>query len=74
MSGEEVSNEDEQEGSSEESDDEVKMEFGKKSEKKKDKKEATGIMNMKFMKTAESNKKERLKNEAKMLVDQIEED
>jgi hypothetical protein len=29
---------------------------------------------MKFMKTAEQNKKERLKNEAKMLVEQIEED
>jgi U3 small nucleolar RNA-associated protein 14 len=75
LSGDEDSDEDENvEDSSEGSDDEVKMEFAKKMESKKAKKEATGIMNMKFMKTADANKKERLKNEAKMLVDQIEND
>lgn len=31
-------------------------------------------MNMKFMKTAEDNKKERLNNEAKSLVEQIQQD
>ena len=66
--GEEDSESEEQEG-------EISMNFGdKKSKKKEDKNAATGILGMKFMKTAESNKKERLKKEAEMLVEQIEED
>lgn len=49
------------------------MEFKtEKTKSKKTKDEPTGIMNMKFMKTAETTKKERLKNDAKMLVEQIE--
>jgi len=41
----------------------------KKSKKDKD----TGISSMKFMKQGEANKKEKLKNQAKMLIDQIKE-
>ena len=36
--------------------------------------ESGGIQNMKFMKNAESTKKDRLKQEAKMLIEQIQED
>ena len=51
------------------------MEFKKdKTKSKKAKDEPTGIMTMKFMKTAEQSKKEKLKDDAKMLVDQIEND
>lgn len=65
----------EEDSESEEQDGEITMNFGdKKTKKKEDKNAATGIMGMKFMKTAESNKKERLKKEAEMLVEQIEED
>jgi U3 small nucleolar RNA-associated protein 14 len=46
------------------------MEFKKdKVKQKKSKDQPTGIMNMKFMKTAEASKQERLKNDAKMLVE-----
>ena len=45
-----------------------------KKKKKAKKDNATGIMNMKFMKTAEHNKKERIKEQTKMLIEQIEED
>ena len=65
----------EEDSESEEVEGEISMNFGdKKSKKKVDKNPATGILGMKFMKTAESNKKERLKKEAEMLVEQIEED
>jgi len=52
--------------------DEIKMDFKEKKAKSKKQDEPTGIMNMKFMKTAEQSKQEKLKNDAKMLVDQIE--
>ena len=48
------------------------MDFKKDKTKSKKQSDATGIMSMKFMQTAESNKKERLKSDAKALVDQIE--
>lgn len=48
------------------------MEFKEKKTKTKKKDEPTGIMNMKFMKSAEQSKQEKLKNDAQMLVEQIE--
>ena len=54
------------------------MNFEKKAIKQKKKRqvneELDGIMNMKFMKNAEASKKDRLKEQAKMLVEQIKED
>ena len=69
---EEISDSEGSEQSSSDGDDEIKMDFKEKKTKTKKKDEPTGIMNMKFMKTAEKTKQEKLKNDAKMLVDQIE--
>jgi len=58
-------NEDSASSDSEEKD-VIKMDFGKKDKKKI---QEEGLMNMKFMKTAEGQKRERLKKEAEMLID-----
>ena len=62
--------------SSDSAEDEITMNFDKNNKVKKAKKadDATGIMNMKFMKTAAASKKERTKEQAKMLIEQIQED
>ena len=69
---EEISDAEEAESESSDSDnDEIKMDFKEKKSKSTKKEEPTGIMNMKFMKTAEQAKKERIKSDAKMLVEEI---
>lgn len=66
---------DEDDASIDESDDEgeIKVSF-KKQPIKKAKDEDKGIMGLKFMKRAELNKKEQLKVQAKMLIEQIKEE
>lgn len=66
----------EEDSSVEESDDEgeIKVSFKKQPLKGKSKEEDKGIMGLKFMKRAELNKKEQLKVQAKMLIDQIKEE
>lgn len=69
IQGEMSASENEESASSDsEEKDVIKMDFGKKDKKKK---QEEGLMNMKFMKTAEGQKRERLKKEAEMLIDQI---
>lgn len=80
LSEDSQSDDDEDQDSSQESQNgEIEVNFDKKAKVKKASKsksdiEAAGIQNMKFMKNAESTKKDRLKNDAKMLIEQIQED
>mmetsp|Transcript_1307 Transcript_1307/g.1647 ORF Transcript_1307/g.1647 Transcript_1307/m.1647 type:complete len:124 (+) Transcript_1307:1086-1457(+) len=72
-SGEEGYSSVDEEGEEEssEEDDDVKMDFTEKKSASKKKATEGNIKDMKFMKVADSSRKERLKAEAKMLIDQI---